>query len=119
MIVELDFESDVPIYIQLKNEIIKLLANKTLVNGDSLPSVRSFASQLGINLHTVNKTYSLLKDEGYIKLDRRTGAVVSIDFLSNEKFKENLKADMQNYINECIARNISKEEFIKIAESLF
>lgn len=119
MIVELDFESDIPIYIQLKNEIIKLLANKTLVNGDSLPSVRSFASQLGINLHTVNKTYSLLKDEGYIKLDRRTGAVVSIDFLSNEKFKENLKADMQNYINECIVRNISKEEFIKIAESLF
>ncbi|ELC8441242.1 GntR family transcriptional regulator [Clostridium perfringens] len=119
MIVELDFESDIPIYIQLKNEIIKLLANKTLVNGDSLPSVRSFASQLGINLHTVNKTYSLLKDEGYIKLDRRTGAVVSIDFLSNEKFKENLKTDMQNYINECIVRNISKEDFIKIAESLF
>ncbi|HHD2751707.1 TPA: GntR family transcriptional regulator [Clostridium perfringens] len=119
MIIELDFESDIPIYIQLKNEIIKLLANKTLVNGDSLPSVRSFASQLGINLHTVNKTYTLLKDEGYIKLDRRTGAVVSIDFLSNEKFKEKLKTDMQNYINECIVRNISKEDFIKIAESLF
>lgn len=119
MIVELDFESDIPIYIQLKNEIIKLLANKTLVNGDSLPSVRSFASQLGINLHTVNKTYSLLKDEGYIKLDRRTGAVVSIDFSSNEKFKETMKKNMQNYINECIVRNISKDEFIAIVESLF
>lgn len=119
MIIELDFESDIPIYIQLKNEIIKLLVNKTLVNGDSLPSVRSFASQLGINLHTVNKTYALLKEEGYIKLDRRTGAVISIDFSSNETFKNILVDNMKNYINECIVRNISKEEFIDIVNSLF
>lgn len=119
MIIELDFESDIPIYIQLKNEIIKLLVNKTLVNGDSLPSVRSFASQLGINLHTVNKTYALLKEEGYIKLDRRTGAVVSIDFSSNENFKNTLVDNMKNYINECIVRNISKEDFIDIVNSLF
>lgn len=119
MIIELDFESDVPIYIQLRNEIIRLLANKTLVEGDSLPSVRSFASQLGINLHTVNKTYALLKDEGYLKLDRRTGAVINFDFSNNDKFKENLKTDLKIYVNECIVRNIPKEEIIKIVNELF
>ena len=45
--------------------------------GDSLPSVRSLAVDLGINLHTVNKAYALLRDEGYIVMRRGAGATVA------------------------------------------
>ena len=43
---------------------------------EGLPSVRSLAGDLGINLHTVNKTYQLLKQEGFIQIHRQKGAVV-------------------------------------------
>ena len=80
MIIEIDFNSDEAIYIQLRNQIIMGIATSQLMVGDSLPSVRQLADHIGINMHTVNKAYSVLRQEGYIKLDRRKGAVIAIDY---------------------------------------
>ena len=76
-ILYLDFNSDVPIYTQIREEIIKAIASGELKINESLPSVRNMAEEVGINLHTVNKSYNILKDEGYINIDRRKGAVVN------------------------------------------
>lgn len=74
---ELDFNSEKPIYLQLYEEIIIGISKKELHYGQSLPSVRAMAEEIGINLHTVNKTYNLLKEEGYIAMDRRKGAIIN------------------------------------------
>src|SRR5690625_6662480 len=66
MYIQLDFESDIPIYEQLKNEIIIGIAKKQLLPGERLPSVRVLAGDIGINLHTVNKAYNQLKNEGFL-----------------------------------------------------
>ena len=71
MIIKIDFESEEAIYIQLRNQIIMGIATDRIHEGDSLPSVRQLAENIGINMHTVNKAYTVLKQEGYIKLDRR------------------------------------------------
>ena len=76
MIVEIDFNSDEAIYIQLRNQIIIGIATERLREGETLPSVRQLADDIGINMHTVNKAYSVLKQEGFVKLDRRRGAVI-------------------------------------------
>ena len=80
MVIKIDFNSDEAIYIQLRNQIIMGIATSQLAVGDSLPSVRQLADYVGINMHTVNKAYSVLRQEGYIKLDRRKGAVIAIDY---------------------------------------
>ena len=64
---------------QLQNQIIMGIATATIQEGESLPSVRQLADTVGINMHTVNKAYSILKQEGFIQLDRRRGAVIAID----------------------------------------
>ena len=79
MIIKIDFESEEAIYIQLRNQIIMGIATDRIREGDSLPSVRQLAENIGINMHTVNKAYAVLKQEGYIKLDRRRGAVIALD----------------------------------------
>lgn len=79
MIIEIDFNSDEAIYIQLRNQIIMGIATSEIQEGESLPSVRQLAETVGINMHTVNKAYTVLKQEGYIQLDRRKGAVISLD----------------------------------------
>ena len=75
-LIEIDFNSEEAIYMQLRNQIIMGIATSRLQNGDTLPSVRQLAELIGINMHTVNKAYSVLRQEGIVSIDRRRGAVI-------------------------------------------
>lgn len=120
MILSLDFESSTPIYLQIKNEIIKAIANGELLENDELPSVRNLAADIDVNMHTVNKAYNCLKEDEYVKMDRRKGAVISFDFKNNnDKFKKSLDCTLETYVTECIAREIPKETVLKTIENLF
>ena len=79
MVIEIDFQSDEALYTQLMNQIIMGIATSTIHEGDTLPSVRQLADNIGINMHTVNKAYNVLRQEGFLQLDRRRGAVICID----------------------------------------
>ena len=94
MLIELDFSSEKPIYEQLYEAIILAMANGELAPHESLPSVRSLGEEIGINLHTVNKAYNLLKEEGYIQIDRRKGAIVNtLPVPRNPKTETQLEED--------------------------
>ena len=75
MWITVDFDSSEAIYMQLCNQIVEAIAVSKLQEGESLPSVRQMAEYAGINMHTVNKAYALLRQEGYITLDKRRGAM--------------------------------------------
>lgn len=77
MVITIDQSSAEPLYQQIGTQIIAAIARGELVPGDALPSVRSLASDLGINLHTVAKAYAVLRDEGYVVMHRRSGAVIA------------------------------------------
>ena len=108
MLIEIDFNSDEAIYIQLCNQIIMGIATSVIHEGDSLPSVRRLADTIGVNMHTVNKAYSVLKREGYISLDKRRGAVISLDI---DKLEE-LQA------RGC-CKNISRQEVHELVDEIF
>ena len=77
MIVSIDECSSEPLYKQIHDQVVAGIATGELEPGMSLPSVRSLASDLGINLHTVNKAYAVLRAEGYVQMRGRAGAVIS------------------------------------------
>jgi DNA-binding transcriptional regulator YhcF (GntR family) len=77
MIIRIDKTSEEPLYLQLRTQIIKGIATGELEVGDTLPSVRTLAQDLGINLHTVNKAYAVLRDDGYLLIRGRQGAIVA------------------------------------------
>ena len=76
MILHLAFDSDVPIYQQIRNQIVLGIGSGQIAAGEKLPTVRALAEQSGVNMMTVSKAYQLLKQEGYITTDRRSGATV-------------------------------------------
>lgn len=104
MILKIDFESEEAFYVQLCNQIIRGIATDMLHEGDSLPSVRQLADDIGINMHTVNKAYAVLKQEGFLRLDRRRGAVIALDM---DKICE--MSEMKHELTQIIARGICKE----------
>ena len=118
MYVEIDFNSDEAIYIQLCNQIIIGIATEEIKEGDTLPSVRQLAELIGINMHTVNKAYTVLKQEGYVKVDRRKGAIVSVDIDRMRTLSE-LKKELQVILAKSCCKNISKEEIHGLIEEIY
>ena len=118
MIIEIDFNSEEALYLQLCNQIIMGIATAQFCEGDSLPSVRQLADSIGINMHTVNKAYSVLRQEGYVKVDRRKGAVIAID-VDRMRTLENLKRELQVILAKSSCKNISKEEVYALIEEIY
>lgn len=117
MFVSIDFNSDEAIYIQLMNQIIMGIALEEFHEGDALPSVRQLADSIGINMHTVNKAYTILKQEGYIKLDRRKGAVIAID-LDKLEAVDSMTKELRLVIAKALCKNISPEEIHNIVDEI-
>ncbi len=118
MIVEIDFNSEEALYIQLINQIIIGIATDQLHEGDSLPSVRQLAENVGINMHTVNKAYSVLKQEGFLQLDRRRGAVIALDTERMRTISE-MRRDMSVILARGVCKNISREEIHDMVDSIY
>lgn len=118
MVLKIDFESEEAFYIQLRNQIIIGIATDRIREGDSLPSVRQLADNIGINMHTVNKAYSVLKQEGFIKLDRRRGAVIALD-VDKMQAMEALKQELAVILARSICKNISRGEVHSLVDEIY
>lgn len=116
--IHIDFNSEEAIYMQLRNQIIWAIATADLHEGETLPSVRQMADSVGINMHTVNKAYSVLKQEGILTIDRRKGAVIRID--ANKLYAlEELKEDLQIVLAKAWCKNVSREEVHELIDEIY
>ena len=118
MYIEIDFNSDEAIYVQLQNQIIMAIAMDLIREGDPLPSVRQLADTVGINMHTVNKAYNILKREGFIQLDRRRGAVIAIDIDKAEARLE-MKEQRRVMLAKGCCKRISRQDVHSLVDEIF
>ena len=118
MYISIDFNSDEAIYQQLCNQIILAIATEQLQEGEYLPSVRELADTIGINMHTVNKAYTLLRSQGYLQVDRRRGALVCIDMNQMQATLE-LRDKMRVMLAQAICKNVAKEDVHQIVDDIY
>ena len=118
VVIEIDFNSDEAIYVQLMNQIILGIATSRLQEGDPLPSVRQLADTIGINMHTVNKAYSLLRQEGFVTIDRRRGAIIAVDE-NKIKAMEEMKENLIVALAKGCCRNVSREEVHGMIDEIY
>ncbi len=119
MYLEIDFSSEEAIYQQLCNQIIKGIATNRYIDGEVLPSVRSLAEEIGINMHTVNKAYTVLKQEGFVKVDRRKGAVISVDSINKQRAIESVRKNMEYILAEAICRDLSRDDMHALVDMIY
>ena len=119
MIIQLDMSSTTPIYVQLRNQIVTGIGRGELKVGERLPTVRQLAIDAGVNTMTVNKTYQILRAEGFIEIDRRNGAkVCPIQDLSNQ-YREKLEDELELISAEARLKGLEKEDFLKLCEEKY
>ena len=118
MVLKIDFNSDEAIYIQLRNQIIMGIATDMIREGDTLPSVRQMADYIGINMHTVNKAYSVLRQEGFVTIDRRRGAIVSLDVDKLQALDE-MQKNLRVLLAKGRCKNITRQEIHDMVDEIF
>ncbi len=118
MKIEIDFESEDALYIQIRDQIIYGIATRQYREGDSLPSVRQLAESVGINMHTVNKAYDVLRQEGLLRLGRRTGAVIAVD-LDKLKAMSEMRDQLRVILARGYCKGISLEEVCQLASEIY
>lgn len=115
MLLRLDFSSDVPIYQQIRNQVVLAIASGELSPGEKLPTVRALAEEAGINMMTASKAYQLLKTECYITTGRRDGAVV------RQRRGEPDPATVEGLalrLSELRLAGLGREEILKLCQNL-
>ncbi|CAM2361872.1 GntR family transcriptional regulator [Listeria seeligeri] len=121
MLLAIDLQSDEPIYTQICNQIIEGMAKRELLPGEKLPSVRNLGADIGINFHTVNKAYQILKQEGFIQIHRQKGVVIHPDGVAkaDELYFAKLESKLKPLIAEAVVRSVTEEEWGKLSKTIF
>ena len=118
MVIEIDFNSQEALYMQLRNQIILGIATARFREGDALPSVRQLAEEIGINMHTVNKAYGILRQEGYLTVDQRRGAVVAVD-MDKVKAMVELADTLDLVLARAICKQVTREEVHELVDRIY
>lgn len=116
--ITIDFNSDEAIYMQLRNQIILAIATEVIREGETLPSVRQLADEIGINMHTVNKAYSVLKQDGFLTLDRRRGAIICLN-VDKIKAMQELDCELRVSLAKAICKNVALEEALQMVKDIY
>ncbi len=119
MILELDMASEIPIYQQVYDGVVLGIASGVLTMGEALPPVRQLAVDIGINMHTVNKAYSLLRQDGFIQLHRRDGAVISPDAAPSPADIARISALVTSAAAQAKAKAMAQEDFLALCGRLY
>ena len=117
MIWNFDFESDIPLYIQIKNQVVLSISKGELSIGDKLPTVRALSEESGINAMTITKAYQILKSEGYVKTDRRSGTVVSARKIDKDISQET-RQQLELIFAQLKVQGIKNEKIISLCKDI-
>lgn len=119
MTITVDLASNVPIYQQIKSAIVEAISAGKLQEGDSLPSVRQLANDVGVNMLTINKVYTILKQEGYITINKRSGALVSRRPAADQAFLKTIRSQIRKTAVQARSRSVSESEFMQICSNVY
>ncbi|MCD8074013.1 MAG: GntR family transcriptional regulator [Lachnospiraceae bacterium] len=118
MLIEIDFQSEEALYMQLRNQIVLGIARSMIREGDPLPSVRQMAGDIGINMHTVNKAYAVLRDEGFASIDRRRGAIIALNG-DRQKTEEELRSQLLVLLVKSICKEIPRTDVHALVDEIY
>ena len=119
MVISINDASEIPIYQQIRNQIVLGISDGRLAPGEQLPTVRALAEEIGINSMTVSKAYTLLKQEGYIYTDRRGGARVRQEFETNKELSEKSQELLRQIISEAKVSGMTQTEFFDLCKRIY
>jgi DNA-binding transcriptional regulator YhcF (GntR family) len=121
MLLIIEPDSTVPIYQQIRDRVVEAIARGEQPTGSTLPSIRQLAVDLGINFHTANKAYDMLRQEGLVRLNRKSGAVIARDATAgpaDRAFAAQWRPRLHTLLAEAAAQGMSTEQIMEAGRAI-
>lgn len=119
MYIQINPELEMPIYEQLTMQIMIGIIRQELQNGDVLPSVRSLAADLGVNMHTVNKSYHALEKKGLIQIIPKSGAIIRTNNgIPTQEEQSRISNSLKPMIVEALVIGMKEKEITGLIQSI-
>ncbi|MBW9154377.1 GntR family transcriptional regulator [Clostridium estertheticum] len=113
--------SNIPLYQQIKDQLKDIIFKGELSEGDALPSIRNFATDLKVSVLTIRRVYNELEQEGFITSQVGIGTFISagnLELLRDSK-RRIVEQKMQDLIVAAKTLKISKEELNAMMDILY
>ncbi|MEI2366288.1 GntR family transcriptional regulator [Niallia circulans] len=119
MYIQINPELEMPIYEQLTMQIMIGIIRQELQDGDVLPSVRSLAADLGVNMHTVNKSYHALEKKGLIQIIPKSGAIIRTNNgIPTQEEQSRISNSLKPMIVEALVIGMKEKEITGLIQSI-
>ncbi len=115
----IDRQSRVPVFEQIKNELMTLISLGVLTPHSKLPSIRQIAAETGVNINTVKKAFSELETHGVIYFVPGTGSFVSADALADENLRRSAFQEVETAVTAAKAKGIVLDEVLATVRKLY
>ena len=115
----LDYSSKTPIFEQIKEQIIFLVQKGVLSPHDKLPSIRALASELGVNMNTVKRSFAELEENGVVYSQAGRGIFIAQTALNNEAVRTKALAELENTAATAASKGVKKEEALAILDRVY
>lgn len=115
----IDLYSRTPIYEQIKEQIIELINKGVYKPLDKLPSIRTMAADLELNVNTVKRAFQDLEAEGVVYSLQGRGVFVSGNAVNNEGVKAKAAESLTTAIASAKAKGLTKDEIIALTKKIF
>lgn len=115
----IDYHSRVPIYEQIKEQVIMLINTGVYKPGDKLPSIRNLSNELNINVNTIKRAFGELEHDGITYSAQGRGMFVSENPIGNAKIKASALEDAKLVLSSCKAKGVSKNEVVSLIDEIY
>lgn len=116
---EIDSRSRIPIYEQIKNQLITCIRIGIYKADEQLPSIRSVSLQTGINVNTVKRAFADLEDEGIIYTLVGRGSFVSADAADNTSIARKALRDIEPDLRSLKSKGVTKASILELIDEIF
>ena len=117
--ITIDYKSRLPVYEQIKNQIMTLIQLEVLTTDQQLPSIRSLSAETGVNVNTVKRAIQDLEEMGIIYSVPGKGSFVSENAFSNSRIKEKALDEIRYAIVSAIPKGVTEKDVAKLIEKIF
>lgn len=117
--IAIDLHSRVPVYEQIEEQIIWLINSGVYTPDTRLPSIRSLASELKLNVNTVKRAFSELEAKGIVYSLQGKGVFVSPFYSGSDNLKKEALDDLSVALRSARAKGVTKEEITDLVDETF
>ncbi|MDN5362078.1 MAG: hypothetical protein PWP70_1125 [Moorella sp. (in: firmicutes)] len=113
----IDWESGIPLWLQVKQGLLRQILAGVYKPGEQLPTVRQLAVELSINYNTVNRAYMELERDGYIISRKGRGTFVAELDTANKQTELNVVEEIiDEFLEKIIAAGVHPDAVIDLLQ---